>query len=86
VLGKVSDRRVAVVLDQDHDELQALRRDRCQLGGHHQVGAVPDHHHHVAVVAQRLQPTLDAHASSDLVAHAAERVLDVVAQRVAHAP
>ena len=73
-----ADRRVAVVLDQDDDELDALGDRRRQLAREHQVGAVADHHEHLAVRRREL----GAHPARDLVAHARVAVLDVVALAV----
>ena len=53
-----------------------------ELLGHHQVGAVADHHEHLALRVGHLH----AQPAGDLVAHARVAVLDVVALRVARAP
>ena len=89
-LGERADRGVAVVLDQDHDQLDPLGDGGDEFGVHHQVGAVPHHHDDVA-----LRPALrgfgqggalDAEAAGDFVAHAGVGVFDVVAERVPDAP
>ena len=71
-----------MVLHQHGDDLDALLHRGGQLGGHHQVRAVADHHEDVAVRAG--QP--DAEPAGDLIAHAGVAVLDVVALRVAGPP
>ena len=76
----------AVVLDQHHDQLHALLDGGDDLLRHHQVGAVADHDHDVAVLAGVEGGHLDAQAAGDLVAHAGEAVLHVVALAVAGAP
>ena len=50
-LGEGADGGVAVVLDQDHNQLDAFGDGGDQFGVHHQVGAVPHHHHDVALLA-----------------------------------
>ena len=81
-LRERADRLVAVVLDEDDRQLDALRDGGDELLGHHQIGAVADHHEHLALGRGHL----DAEPAGDLVAHAREAVLDVVALRVARAP
>ena len=81
-LRERADRGEAVVLDEHHDDLDPLLDGGHQLGRHHQVGAVADHHEHVAVRARHPY----AESAGDLVAHAGVAVLDVVAHRVAHLP
>ena len=51
-LRQRADRGEAVVLDEDDDELDALLHGGHDLLGHHQVGAVADHHEHLAVRAR----------------------------------
>ena len=82
-----------MVLDQHHHELEPLGHGRDELGVHHQVGAVPDHDDDVARVLRRPGPLglghggpLDPEPAGDLVAHAGERVLDVVAEGVLDPP
>src|SRR5690606_41705741 len=61
-----------------HDALpifQAEHHRGGELGVHHQVAAVADHHHHLALRRSQLH----AQAAGDLVAHARVAVLEVVA-------
>ena len=85
-LRQRADRREAMVLHQHDDQLDALLHGGDELLGHHQVGAVADHDEHVAVLAASSDRQLDAEPAGDLVAHAREAVLDVVALAVAGAP
>ena len=73
-LGQGTDRREAVVLQQDIDDLDALLGDRGQLHRKHLVGAVADDRDDLGLRTRQL----DAHGGRDLVAHAGEGVLDVV--------
>src|SRR2546430_1377370 len=77
-----ADRREAVVLHQDDDELHALLHGGDQFLRHHEVRAVADHDVDLTVGAGELRPE----AAGDLVAHARVPVLDVVALRVPGAP
>ena len=81
-LGQRPDRPEAVVLDEHDDELDPLLDRGHELLAHHQVGAVADHHEHVAVGGSEAH----AEAAGDLVAHRRVAVLDVVALRVARPP
>jgi hypothetical protein len=76
------DRLESLVVDQHDREGDALGDGGDDLGVQHQVGAVADEHDDLA---RRLRE-LDADARGDLVPHAGEAVLDVVALRVAAAP
>ncbi len=64
-----------MVLQQHDDHLDALLGHGGDLHRQHLVGAVTDDRDHLVVVADG---ELDAHRSRDLVAHAGERVLEVV--------
>ena len=85
-LRQRADRRVATVVDQHDDQLHALRDRGDDLRRHHQERAVADHDVDVAVLAGRIGRELHAETAGDLVAHAGEAVLDVVALGVAGPP
>src|SRR3989442_13794500 len=72
----------AVVVDEDHRDLQVLLYRRDQLLGHHQVRAVTDHDVDLTLGSGQLH----AQAAGDLVAHRRVAVLDVVALGVSGAP
>src|SRR2546423_7163370 len=82
LLRQRADRREAVVLHQDDDDLHALLHGGDQLLRHHEIRAVADHDVHLAVGAGQL----GAEATGDLVAHARVPVFDVVALRMPCAP
>ena len=72
----------AAIVEHDDDELLAEHHRGRDLGIHHQIGAVADHHDHFAV----RQRHLDADPAGDLVAHAGIAVFEVVAERRARPP
>ena len=80
--GQRADRGVAVVLQQHHDDLDALLDRGDQFGRHHQVGAVADGDEDVPVRCGHP----DADPAGDLVSHAGEAVFDVVALAVPGPP
>src|ERR687893_592450 len=80
--GEGAYRREAGVVHEDDGELVALLDGGDDLGVHHQVRAVADHHVDLALGGGHL----DAEAARDLVSHRRVAVLDVVALGIACAP
>src|SRR5215210_3089904 len=74
--------REARVVHEDDGELVALLDGGDDLGAHHQVRAVADHHVDLALWGRHL----DAESARDLVPHARVAVLDVVALGIPRPP
>ena len=76
------DAAIAAVIEHNHDQLEAEPDGGFQLGVQHQVAAVAHGDEHVPPGLRLFH----AKAASDLVAHAGEPVLDMVAAGLAGAP
>ncbi len=71
-----------MIVEQHDVELEPFLNGRHDLGVHHEVGAIADHHVHLAIRRSHLH----AQSARDLVAHAGIAVLQVIALGVARPP
>ena len=72
----------AAIVQHDDGQLQPEQHGDGDLGIHHEIGAVAEHHRHVA----RRVGHLDAQPAGDLVAHGGIAIFEVIAARRARLP
>ena len=81
-LAQTADAGKPMVVD-DHDAQSCALLDRCgDLLGHHQIGAIADHHIYLPLGLRHL----DAQASGDFIAHGRIAVLHVIGVRALASP